>query len=136
VRVEKMKPAPSVSYFVKTLVKLLPGISKDDIVLEQEYFPYVFCVRTPQPRCKGAAIGAIFSKLSDIVTSYDVDEPLEDELDCTIKDCRMFEDICAYFCDWSYYEREHARHFIDNYRLQHEFKDYKKITDFFLPIKK
>jgi hypothetical protein len=136
VRRGKMKPSPSVRYFVKSLVKLVPGISQDDVVMEQEYFPYVFCVRNPQPQYKGNAIGAIFSKLSDIVTSYDVDQPLEDYFDCTIFDCRKFEEICQYCSDWSYDEREDARHFIDNYRLQHEFKDYKKITDFFLPVKK
>jgi hypothetical protein len=118
-----MKPTPSVSYFVKTLVKLVPAISQDDVVLEKEYFPYVFCVR----ECKGPAIGAIFSKLSDIANSYDVD--------LAIFDCRKFEEICQYFPDWSYHERQNARHFIDKYRLQHEFKDNKKITDFFYPVK-
>jgi hypothetical protein len=118
----------SIRFFVEKLRKLL---GKEEISTTEEYFPYVFAVGNPLPQCEGGAVGAFFFKLSHIEENWDGEEALEKEMDLEIFDCREEEKIDAYFCDWGAYEKAGAKECIRQYRLRHEFKNNRLITDYF-----
>jgi len=119
---------PSIQLFVERLKGL---VGKERISISQEYFPYVFAVRNPSIYSKGYAIGVLHSTLAPIEKVCNTNASREWSIDTEIFDCREMEKINAYFYDWDKGERDDAESWIADYRLRHEFKDNRRIEEFF-----